>query len=148
MVIEEALLGGQVGGLAKGAGNQSRHHLAQRRHVVFRLVHVIGAGDAQAAHVDAQFGQRLFVEKSGEVVGRKRQQLAPADTDEEVLVFVADLFGSRGPRRRGQGAQRLAKVAVAAALRFATTALASVTTLTIGLKWSVPLRESSEQICV
>src|SRR3546814_5923490 len=87
MGVEEAALLSEIGRSSEASSDEAGHHLAERGDVVFRLLHVVGAGDAQARHVVAQPRQRLLVQEPGQIVGGVGQQLALADADEEVEVL-------------------------------------------------------------
>jgi hypothetical protein len=78
------------------AADQAAHDLEDRGNVIFGLVHVFGARHAQPRHIFTQGGQRLFVQKSRQIVAAEGQQFAAAQSDEEVMEFAVDLRGAEG----------------------------------------------------
>src|SRR5581483_11183886 len=92
------------------------HDLEQNADVVFRLVHVLGALDAERGQVRAQARERPLVQEAGQVVRGVRQQLAAADADKNVEELEFDIleldavgrireFRMQKPERTRVGAQ-------------------------------------------
>ena len=77
--------------------------------MIFRLTDFIGSGDAQPEHVDAQFGERLFVSEAGYIVGAVWRQHTAAHADEKILKIVIEGLDRRAPRGRGKLACSLAE---------------------------------------
>ena len=99
MGIEEGVLVVDRQSLAEIAANEAGHHLAERRDVVFGLLHVRAAFDAELGHVLAQDRERFLIEKPGQIEAGVRQKLPATETDEEGVVFA---FSRRGRRIAGE----------------------------------------------
>ena len=114
MFVEDQAIG--IGRRRQTAVRQSRHDLAQNSGVIFRLHHALGARDADNAKILAQPRQWTLVQEAGEIIRAIRQQLAAAETDEQIEELAFDAmhvgmgggFGERDmrhPERAGIAAQ-------------------------------------------
>src|SRR5208282_373131 len=117
VTVEEGVLLGERGRpLAKGAGDQPRHRLAQRRDMVLGLLGLLLLpDDAEARHVAAQLGERLLEEKARQIIGAVGRELAAGKAYEERVILLLEPFGTCAPCGRGElveGKAEHARVAI------------------------------------
>ena len=105
MLVEKRTLGGQRRRFRIEAEDLAVHHLAQERDVILRLGNAVGARDTGRRQVPAQVGERLFIEKTGPIVGRVRLELPAGHADEQGLVFLGYASGRAGGRRGRERAE-------------------------------------------
>ena len=78
--------------------------------VILRLGHTIGAFNTKPGEVPAQIGQRAFMQKARDVIGREGQQLTAAKPDEKIVEFTLNALrigcGGSFSKRAGAFAKR------------------------------------------
>ena len=77
--------------------------------MIFRLRIVRDVLDLKRSEIGAQARQRPLVEKAGQVVGGIGQELAAAETDEQVEIFALDFRGDRTGRSFSKRRMRVPK---------------------------------------
>src|SRR5215472_5461804 len=95
VLLEERAL--RVRRYRKARRRKARHDLAKRRRVILGFEMVRHPLDTKRGEIVAQARQRSFVEKAGQIIGRIGQQLAAAETYEQIEIFALD-FGCNSSR--------------------------------------------------
>jgi hypothetical protein len=112
MFVKKRALAGQAGGRAERPGYQAAHDFAQGSDMIFGLGGVVGNLNAQFRHGIAQIGERFFIQKTRQIIGRIGLQLGRPDTDKQIVKFFTDGPGIRRRRRRAKRPDGAAKVGV------------------------------------
>ena len=114
MPVEKLDLALQVAGRTEIAANHPGHHIADGGNMILGLFDIIGARNTKPRKIVTQFGQRLFVEETGQIEGAMGHQLAAAHSVEQLVEFFIGGLDRRSTRRSRESGDGFAKRRVVA----------------------------------